>query len=152
MKCPVCGSENKSLLCPQCGFDASRDYEKYPTFGSVGKVLSASALRRQWEKRQPVETNPVPQPPEPSVPSKKKFPWIVVVACTLALVLGIVIGTGGKDGEKSAEPATNPQIQIPSETQGQIRQETIKVSVFWYNENDIYLSNVRASSLSLTFA
>ena len=33
MKCPVCDQENPSMLCPRCGFDASRDYEKYPTLG-----------------------------------------------------------------------------------------------------------------------
>ena len=44
MKCPVCESNMSALLC-SCGYDASRDYTKYPTFGPVGKALSPSALR-----------------------------------------------------------------------------------------------------------
>ena len=38
MKCPVCGKENKTMLCLGCGFDSSRDYLRYPTFGAVGHV------------------------------------------------------------------------------------------------------------------
>ena len=36
-KCPVCDSEMNTLLC-SCGYDASRDYGKYPTFGPVRGV------------------------------------------------------------------------------------------------------------------
>ena len=43
MKCPVCDNVNTSMLCPKCGFDSSRDYEKYPTFGPVGRVPAVSA-------------------------------------------------------------------------------------------------------------
>lgn len=46
MKCPVCDQENSTMLCSQCGFDASRDYEQYPTFGPIKKALSVSAMRR----------------------------------------------------------------------------------------------------------
>ena len=35
------------MLCPRCGFDASRDYEKYPTFGIVGNAPAISALREE---------------------------------------------------------------------------------------------------------
>lgn len=35
MECPVCGKENNSALCPECGFDTSRDYEKHPTLSPV---------------------------------------------------------------------------------------------------------------------
>lgn len=47
MKCPVCDQENPSMLCPRCGFDASRDYEKYPTFGIVRNVPAISALQAE---------------------------------------------------------------------------------------------------------
>ena len=43
MKCPVCDNVNTSMLCPKCGFDSSRDYEKYPTFGPVGEIPAVSA-------------------------------------------------------------------------------------------------------------
>ena len=48
MKCPVCDNLNTSMLCPRCGFDASRDYENYPTFGIVRNVPAISA--RQAER------------------------------------------------------------------------------------------------------
>ena len=44
MTCPICQSNMSTLLCA-CGYDASRDYAKYPTFGPVGKALPPSALR-----------------------------------------------------------------------------------------------------------
>lgn len=34
-KCPVCDKENETLLCGQCGFDGSMDYERYPTVDKV---------------------------------------------------------------------------------------------------------------------
>ena len=40
------------MLCPRCGFDASRDYEKYPTFGIVGDVPAISALREEQDLAQ----------------------------------------------------------------------------------------------------
>lgn len=51
MKCPVCDRENMSMLCTQCGFDASQDYRKYPTFGPVGRVPAISVLRKQWKEK-----------------------------------------------------------------------------------------------------
>lgn len=48
MKCPVCDQENSTMLCSQCGFDASRDYTLHPTFGPVGRVPSVSAMQRNW--------------------------------------------------------------------------------------------------------
>lgn len=59
MKCPVCDNVNTSMVCPRCGFDSSRDYGKYPTFGPVGRVTSVSGLRERRQGRvisqQPVE-------------------------------------------------------------------------------------------------
>lgn len=92
MKCPVCDNVNMSRVCQKCGFDSSRDYEKYPTFGAVGEASAVSALRQEWGKKQPEEeTVIVPVPPE--LRSKKKS-WLTVVACTAMLVLGIGIGVG----------------------------------------------------------
>lgn len=34
-KCPVCGKDNETLLCAQCGFDGSMDYEAHPTLSKV---------------------------------------------------------------------------------------------------------------------
>lgn len=47
MKCPVCDQENSTMLCTRCGFDSSRDYEKYPTFAPVINTRSVSALRKE---------------------------------------------------------------------------------------------------------
>lgn len=52
MKCLVCDQVNSTMLCTQCGFDASRDYGRYPTFGPVGRVPSVSAKKNQWQSSQ----------------------------------------------------------------------------------------------------
>lgn len=36
--CPLCQTENSSMVCA-CGFDKSRDYEAYPTFGRLSPGL-----------------------------------------------------------------------------------------------------------------
>lgn len=85
MKCPVCTWEHPSMLCPRCGFDSSRDYEKYPTFGIVEKSPAVSALRRAREKKQesekpagtiPGETEKTAKPTietkSPAVPAHRK--------------------------------------------------------------------------------
>ena len=68
------------MLCPNCGFDSSRDYGKYPTFGAVGKAPTVSALGEQWREN--------PTPP------KKKKPWLAIAVCAAIFALGIWIGTG----------------------------------------------------------
>ena len=69
------------MLCLRCGYDASRDYGKYPTFGAVGRVSSASALQEQWQRKQnppePKQTVPpvepvIPPPPKPAPPVQPK--------------------------------------------------------------------------------
>ena len=50
MKCPVCESNLNAPLC-SCGYDASKDYAKYPTLGPVGKAAPASALRARRAPR-----------------------------------------------------------------------------------------------------
>lgn len=52
MKCPVCDNVNTSMLCPRCGFDSSKDYGKYPTFGPVGNIPPVSGLRKRYLKKQ----------------------------------------------------------------------------------------------------
>lgn len=107
VKCPVCGNVNTSRACLKCGFDSSRDYEKYPTFGPVGKAPAVSALREQWREN--------PTPPE-SVKKSRKIPvWLMAAACALAMGLGIWIGTGMGKAEP-AEPIESIQMQEPVET------------------------------------
>lgn len=44
-KCPACGFENRSvIICPQCGFDESCDYTRYPTVAQIQK----SVLPNRW--------------------------------------------------------------------------------------------------------
>ncbi len=48
--CPVCGKENSTLQCAACGFDASRDYEDYPTLvplavGHPSRTTAVSGLK-----------------------------------------------------------------------------------------------------------
>lgn len=50
MKCPVCDQENSTMLCTRCGFDASMDYEKYPTFALIGDDIPTRRIRRQEAK------------------------------------------------------------------------------------------------------
>lgn len=46
-KCPVCDTPSDHTICPACGFDRSRDYEHWPTFGPVRGAVSAAGLRAQ---------------------------------------------------------------------------------------------------------
>ena len=116
LKCPVCDNINTSMLCLKCGFDSSRDYEKYPTFGAVGKVPSASALRREWLQNHPVEEPVIiPTPPQPE--PKKKKPWLIAAACAAMLALGIGIGAGLTGGKtEPTEPKESVTMQEPPET------------------------------------
>ena len=81
MKCPVCGKKSQHIQCPDCGFDSSRDYEKYPTLAPVGKASAISALQKQWEQQK--KTDKV---------IRKKRPWLALIACAAILVLGIGVG------------------------------------------------------------
>ena len=63
MKCPICDQERQNLFCPECGFDFSRHYANYPTFGTPVRGPAPSALRKKTEYRrktaqlvEPVET------------------------------------------------------------------------------------------------
>ena len=93
MKCPVCSGEHPGLVCQRCGFDSSRDYTKYPTFGPVGRV------------------------PAPVKETRRRMPWFTLVACTVTLILGIAIGTGLGGGRPDpTEPVESIQLQTPAET------------------------------------
>ena len=47
MKCPVCEKKMETMVCA-CGYDASRDYGAYPTFGPVpGDLETVSHLRER---------------------------------------------------------------------------------------------------------
>ena len=57
-KCPVCGAEAPAVtICPQCGFDGSRDYEHYPTVSAAVSARSIQALRAEWAR----QNQPQPQ-------------------------------------------------------------------------------------------
>ena len=74
MKCPVCAWEHPSMLCPRCGFDSSRDYGKFPTFGAVGKIPAASARQKAWEEQQKPEKRTAPENTTKSVKPPKSTP------------------------------------------------------------------------------
>lgn len=138
MKCPVCDKDNTSMLCPNCGFDSSRDYGKYPTFGKAGRGPSATALRQQRQAKQktpgPFETiaptpvkpvrrlveesakptcvNPEPQHIPRQVKPVRKVPtWLMAVACVVVLMLGIMIGSG-----LGRKPAPTESVEMKAQT------------------------------------
>ena len=104
MKCPVCDQENPSMLCPRCGFDASRDYEKYPT---LGVIPSVSALRRQWQGQSDA--------PASTESPRKKSQWLSIAACAIMLAVGFAAGFFlGKGAPAPTEPEIS--VQTPPET------------------------------------
>lgn len=53
-KCPICGRLNyRGMICPDCGYDESCNYEKYMTLFRMedNTVLSESGMRQQWERK-----------------------------------------------------------------------------------------------------
>ncbi len=51
--CPVCGATSAAVICAQCGFDSSCDYESFPTLQMLEEPTPAiSRLRQQWEASQ----------------------------------------------------------------------------------------------------
>ena len=52
-KCPVCEKESSSLLCQNCGFDSSCNYEAYPSLKTIsGRVDSIRARKAALEEKQ----------------------------------------------------------------------------------------------------
>ena len=47
--CPICNTHTVLPICPECGFDRTRDYERFPTCGPLGAGIDARA-RRQRER------------------------------------------------------------------------------------------------------
>lgn len=47
--CPICNTHTVLPICPECGFDRTRDYERFPTFGPLGAGIDARS-RRQRER------------------------------------------------------------------------------------------------------
>ena len=45
--CPVCESKCDTLVCSRCGFDGSRDYERWPTLGRLGGPVESVAGRKK---------------------------------------------------------------------------------------------------------
>ena len=113
MKCPVCDNVNTSRVCIKCGFDSSRDYEKYPTFGSIGNVPAVSSLRQDWaQAQQKSESETVVISP----PQKKK-PRLLVAACAAILALGIGVGAGlGVKNLELTDPKDGIHMQLPEST------------------------------------
>ena len=91
MVCPVCGRKSQYNRCPDCGFDSSRDYEKYPTLGPIGNAPAVSALRKEWEKKGTGTGT-----------DWRKWLLPVMIACAAVLILCIGM-TAGFDRGKSWE-------------------------------------------------
>lgn len=48
--CPVCANKNQNAVCPTCGFDASCDYESYPTLSKVNSfALTMSGIKNTYK-------------------------------------------------------------------------------------------------------
>ena len=43
--CPICNTPLDSMLCPDCGYDRSRDFEHFPTFGFLSAPPEALSRR-----------------------------------------------------------------------------------------------------------
>lgn len=102
MKCPVCDKVNTSMLCPNCGFDSSRDYGKYPTFGHVTEVPSISSLRKDWHEKQKAVGPPMPVEQTPVQMMKKRMllPLLIVVFLALTLGVGLWIVSSPAESEE----------------------------------------------------
>lgn len=45
--CPVCDTESRTLICPNCDFDSSRNYEQHPTLQRPAILPDAISLLRE---------------------------------------------------------------------------------------------------------
>ena len=44
-KCPICDEALRSGLCPVCGYDESRDYERWPTLQVIPDGMRAMPVQ-----------------------------------------------------------------------------------------------------------
>lgn len=152
MKCPVCDNVNTSMLCPNCGFDSSRDYGRYPTFGPVKQLDSASELRKERQKI----TTVVEQPKDPAVVQKRRKPLVPLLATVFALILVLGILAGAGSGEEKPEPvesgparseaaSTEPRPTDQSVVDDNRFAEPVEISLWtypignWSNESAVRL-------------
>lgn len=142
MKCPVCDKRNTSMLCPNCGFDSSRDFERHPTLGASVRGTSVSALRQEWQNRlvpeEPAKAeNPVthviisPETTDSGGKKRSKFPVSFLVAAVVVLLVGIGAWLAAEYAGVSSEWRSNV-----------LRRDTAS-SVFVY-DTDIRRDHVRA--------
>ena len=93
-KCPVCEKDyQEGMVCPQCGFDSSRDYERYPTVFAVSGEKSVQALREEWKRKQEPERPPF-------VPRKGEDLFCVAVISAEQAAQGCQMVVGGYMGKK----------------------------------------------------
>lgn len=55
-QCPVCGKYAEGLLCPRCGFDGSRDAERYPTLGPIPAGARSIDRQRMLYPLRPIQS------------------------------------------------------------------------------------------------
>lgn len=156
MKCPVCTWEHPSMLCPRCGFDSSRDYEKYPSFGIVEKSPAVSALRKDREEQQRPVKPEIPTEEfldrdfrdafgdfeslfEPEVKKKprKKRSWLAVAACAATLAVGIWTYSGLRGGTP-AELGENVQMQVSANTEDSWLNNILMPDTIDYKSSNLY--------------
>ena len=75
----MCGKKTGAMICPDCGFDPSRDYERYPTLTSVKKVPAISGLRNKWQSREIVS-----EVKKVNENKKKVWPIIALLSASVA--------------------------------------------------------------------
>lgn len=133
MKCSVCGKKSQYIQCPDCGFDSSRDYEKYPTLAPIGNAPAVSALRDEWEKKGTGTGR-----------NWRKLLLPVMIAC--AVVLAICIGAAFGSGDpETTEPGES--VEMPQETT-ELLEELWKQNILRSDEIPLQSNN----TLSLEFA
>lgn len=98
-KCPVCEKDyQEGMVCPQCRFDSSRDYERYPTVFAVSGGKSVQALREEWKRKQEPERTEPERPP--FVPRKGEDLFCVAVISAEQAAQGCQMVVGGYMGKK----------------------------------------------------
>ena len=144
MKCPVCDKVNTSMLCPNCGFDSSRDYGKYPTFGPVANMLSASALQKKYKNNQKqAEQGKVfdvtPDKTDSILPvkNKKMLPMLIASILLVVLAAGILISSrhskslpgSGEPGVSGMGPLTENVLRMHNNDNSAFGSSYLKTAI-----------------------